>query len=264
MTIHGEPHRGAMEIVDCSRWREGHRCRAECAPQVSLEHAMELGRRVQEMLEPPPFQRFEEVTADSWMSVSQRVGGDFQSIYSLGRRIRAIQGDVMGKGLNAALLAAYLVGLFEGLSRQELPLPEVLARMNCCLAERTRNRPMFATALVLEVDLAAREWSFSRAGHELPLLVRYDGRICRLPKGGALPLGVDLQERFSAFHLPLQAGDRLLVYTDGALEVGLNQERLREALTRPRLGIPDVVALLAAPPYRDDVSLLLLSCDPPT
>jgi len=259
VTIQGEPRSGQVEIVDCSRWHQGHICRAECAPQVSLEYAIELARRVQEMLEPPHFQRFDRLTAASWMSVSQRVGGDFQSVYQRGGRILAVQGDVMGKGVNAALLAAYLVGLFEGLIQLELPLSEILAGMNRSLAERTQNRPMFATALALEVDLKQRRWSFARAGHELPLLLRRTGRKCRLAHDRALPLGVEPDERFTTYRLPLRPGDRLLCYTDGIFELGLS----RRQLTKKLADLVDPLTLLPyPPPYRDDVSLLLFTCDP--
>lgn len=262
VTVLGEPRSGSPRIVDCSRWHQGHRCHAECAPQVSLEYAVELARRVQEMLEPRPFLRLEDVSVSSWLSVSQRVGGDFQSIYLLGRRIVAIQGDVMGKGINAALMAAYLVGMFEGLAQQALPISEALTRMNRAVAERTREQPMFATALALEVDLAARQWSFARAGHETPLLFRRDGYRCRLVSGGSLPLGVDGQERYSVFHLPLEPGDRLLVYSDGTIESGLGREELMGLLRASFLTMEEIVGRLPyPPPYRDDVSLLLLTCD---
>ncbi|MBN9420713.1 hypothetical protein ABS71_08085 [bacterium SCN 62-11] len=264
VTVQGEPHSGQVEITRCSRWQHGHRCRAECAPQVSLEYAIELGRRVQEMLEPPHFQRLEDLTASSWMSVSQRVSGDFQSVYFLGRRILAIQGDVMGKGVNAALLAAYLVGLFEGLIQHSKSLSEIVSGMNRSVAERTQNRPMFATALVLEIDLSERQWRFCRAGHEIPLLTRRAGRACRLTSGSSLPLGIDPREQYSVTHRPLHHGDRLLLCTDGALEVGLNPRDLRETLARPGCQLSDLVALLpASRPYRDDVSLLLFACDDP-
>ena len=262
VTVQGEPQSGSIQIVNCSRWDQGHRCRAECAPQVSLEYAIELGRRVQEMLEPPALLRHQGMTMESWMSVSQRVGGDFQSVYCLSDRIVAIQGDVMGKGVNAALLAAYLVGMFEGLIHQDLSLPEILERMNRAVAERTRKRPMFATALALQVNLATRQWSFARAGHELPLLLRRAGQRCRLVNGCALPLGVDPQERYSLYQRRLHPGDRLLAYTDGALEVGLSEKALLENLKNPSVALKDLVQLLPSPPpYRDDVSLLLLHCD---
>lgn len=264
VTVQGEPHSGSMEIVDCSRWHEGHRCRAECAPQVSLEYAIELARRVQEMLEPPPLQRLEDIAVSSWLSVSQRVGGDFQCAHCLDRRVVAIQGDVMGKGVNAALLAAYLVGMFEGLLQDRLPLTEILARMNRAVAERTQAQPMFATALALEVNLSAREWSFARAGHEIPILMRGAGHLCRLVNGCSLPLGVDPKERYSVYRRKLHPGDRFLIYTDGALEVGLTREQLRTVLVKPALAMEDLVALIPpSPPYRDDVSLLLLTCDSP-
>lgn len=264
VTIHGEPHQDGLQIVDCSRWHEGHRCKAECAPQVSLEYAIELARKVQEMLEPPLFQRLEGISVASWLSVSQRVGGDFQCVHCLDGRVVAIQGDVMGKGINAALLAAYLVGMFEGLLLDGLPLNQILERMNRSVAQRTQARPMFATALVLEVDLKRRQWSFSRAGHELPMLVRQAGHRCRLVSGGCLPLGVEPEETYTVYRRPLHPGDRFLSYTDGIFEVGLKREQILAELMKPNATVESLVGLLPpSPPYRDDISLLLVACDTP-
>ena len=265
VTVHGEPHSGGTQIVDCSRWHEGHHCKAECAHQVGLEYALELGRRVQEMLEPPVQLQLEDTTVTNWMAVSHRVGGDFQSVYRFGRRLVAMQGDVMGKGVNAALLAAYLVGMFEGLIHEQLSLPEILAHMNRSLAERTQNCPMFASALAVELDLATRQWTFSRAGHELPLLMRRSGHRSRLVSDGCLPLGVEPRERYHLYRRSLQDGDRLLMYTDGLLELGLTRKRLEQVLAAPLTDLKDILALLpSSPPYRDDVSLLLLAYRCPT
>jgi len=262
VTVYGEPHGSDMQIKGCSRWGEGHHCRAECAGQVSLEYAIELGRRVQETLEPAAFHRVEDLSISSWMSVSQRVGGDFQAVHCLDQRILAIQGDVMGKGVNAALLAAYLLGLFEGLAQQGLPLRQLLTGMNHSMCERTRSRTVFATALALEVDLATRHWSFSRAGHELPLLTRGTGRLCRLVKDSGLPLGVDPHEHYPVYRRPLQSGDRLLLYTDGALEAGATRGQFLEKMTLPEVRMEDLVETIpGVRPYRDDVSLLLFCCE---
>ncbi|MFN8613653.1 MAG: PP2C family protein-serine/threonine phosphatase [Vulcanimicrobiota bacterium] len=264
VTIQGKPSQEDFQIVDCSRWHSGHHCQSQCAHQVSLEHALELARRVQEMLQPRAVQHHAGLTVASWMSVSQRVGGDFQAIHRSRDRLLAIQGDVMGKGVNAALLAAYLVGLFDALAQSHTPLPEMLSIMNRRVARRTRRRSMFATCMLVEARVKAKTWTFCRAGHEHPLLLRADGRAWEIDGGQSLPLGVEAREKYQVCVSQLEAGDKILLVTDGGLEVGLTYERclqlLRETPT-PRVLEKIAGELPGCPPYRDDVSLLWLGVD---
>lgn len=264
VTIQGAPSQEEFRIVDCSRWHTGHRCQNQCAHQVSLEHALELGRRVQEMLQPEIVQRYPGLTISSWMSVSQRVGGDFQAIHRTRDRLLAIQGDVMGKGVNAALLASYLVGLFDAMAHSRVPITEMLAVMNRRVARRTRKRPMFATCMLVEARIRSRTWSFCRAGHEQPLLLRADGHDWQIECGQSLPLGVEASETYQVCKSELKPSDQILLLTDGGLEVGLSYARSLELMqTNPN---PKVVTRIAreipgTPPYRDDVSLLWLGVD---
>ncbi|MBS2038867.1 serine/threonine-protein phosphatase [bacterium] len=264
VTIQGKPSHEEFQILDCSRWHTGHRCQNQCAHQVSLEHALELGRRVQEMLQPELVQRYPGLTVSSWMSVSQRVSGDFQAIHRTRERLLAIQGDVMGKGVNAALLAAYLVGLFDALAHSRTPLTEMLAILNRRVARRTRKRPMFATCSLVEARINSRTWSFCRAGHEQPVLLRADGSDWQVDCGQSLPLGVEAAESYRVYKSELRASDQILLMTDGGLEVGLSWERSRELMRDG--STPKVVTRIASelpghPPYRDDVSLLWLGVD---
>jgi serine phosphatase RsbU (regulator of sigma subunit) len=265
VTIQGRPSQEDFQILDCSRWQTGHRCQNQCAHQVSLEHSLELGRRVQEMLQPEAVQRYPGMTIASWMSVSQRVGGDFQAIHRTPKRLLAIQGDVMGKGVNAALLAAYLVGLFDGLAHARLSLTEMLAVMNRRVARRTRRRPLFATCLLVEARISSRTWSFCRAGHEQPGLLRADDQVWEVDCGLSLPLGVEAGETYRTCTTELKPSDQVLLMTDGGLEVGLSYEHSLQLMREDSTA--SVISKIAAelpgvPPYRDDVSLLWLGVGP--
>jgi serine phosphatase RsbU (regulator of sigma subunit) len=264
VTIQGNPHEGEFRIVKCSRLAEGESCQQQCHGQVQFEHSLELARRVQEMLQPEPLQRFEGLTVATWMSVSQRVGGDFQAVHGLRDRLLAIQGDVMGKGAAAALLAAYLVGIFDSLAERGTPALEILSVMNQRVAQRTEGRPMFATAMLVEARFKARSWAFYRAGHEWPFLLRQSHRDWTLDFEPSLPLGVDRHEVYSWSHSRLLQGDQVLLVTDGGREVGLNDAGIRELMAQESTTLlPKRIAdsIAYPPPYRDDVSLLWLGVD---
>ena len=58
---------------------------------------------------------------------------------------------------------------------------------------------------------------FSNAGHNPPLLVRKSGSFERLSDGGTV-LGVFPDTPYDQGEMPLEAGDRLIFYTDGITE----------------------------------------------
>ncbi len=104
------------------------------------------------------------------------------------------------------------------------PLAEVVTRLNqeICRSHLFQDGDFF-TALNLELDHASLRLAYVAAGHPPFLLVR-GGEVRLLPELGAagtnLPVGFIDNHRFTAATLQLQPGDKLILYTDGLLEVG--------------------------------------------
>ncbi len=104
------------------------------------------------------------------------------------------------------------------------PLAEVVTRLNqeICRSHMFQDGDFF-TALNLELDHASLRLAYVAAGHPPFLLVR-GGEVRLLPELGAagtnLPVGFIDNHRFTAATLQLQPGDKLILYTDGLLEVG--------------------------------------------
>lgn len=265
VTVRAVRSKSGVTISSCSHWQEGFSCRADCSAQVDLEYSVNLARHVQELFESPSHAQLGELSIATWMSVSHRVGGDFQIVRPFGSILRVIQGDVVGKGMAAALLAAYLVGLCDALTGEGLRPTQVLHSMNLALAERTEARPMFATVLALEADLNRRTWKWARAGHELPVLVRNSGVKVAFAEDHSLPVGVDRDELYHEHELPLLDGDRLFVGSDGTLEVGLTGQvildTLRHGQGRSDQLMQSLVDLLPDQSFRDDVTMAIIDCD---
>jgi sigma-B regulation protein RsbU (phosphoserine phosphatase) len=93
----------------------------------------------------------------------------------------------------------------------------------------------FATFFLARLDPVTLRLDYSNAGHNPPLLLRADGRIEWLTHGGLL-LGIFEDPRASESFLRLEAGDRLLLYTDGITEAAnparefFGEDRLASAL----------------------------------
>lgn len=194
--------------VTADRYRE---CRGR---ELELEKAIELARRRQQQLEPPARQvLYGCLEVSTWMQVSRRLGGDFLVVERMdGERVSVVLGDVMGKGLPAALVAAYLEGVYRYLARQGLGPAAILSELNRSLAAFAPEEVLFATAVCLQVDLREGLWTVSRAGHELPSWLELAGPA-------HLPLGLDSEMRYTQLSVPLRLGDRVLFGSDGATEL---------------------------------------------
>jgi len=128
-------------------------------------------------------------------------------------------GDVMGKGLGAAIVSAGIkTSLAQVRQRSAESAIETLAD-----SLRTQISPMLhemeslLTLITARVDIHAGELSFIDFGAPYVLLQRAHRGQVIFVHGDMLPLGVS-QEALHITKLPLHKGDRLLFISDGILD----------------------------------------------
>jgi len=142
------------------------------------------------------------------------VGGDLYEIIPTGYGIRVIIGDVRGNGLDAVLLARYVLSAFRR-SAVALPAMEHVAGEVGQTIKPHVGEEDFVTAALAQITPTG-ELTIVNCGHHPPLL-RHRGDLQSLTDGKeALPLG--LEDEFTAFTAAWSPGDRLLLYTDGLVE----------------------------------------------
>jgi serine phosphatase RsbU (regulator of sigma subunit) len=94
--------------------------------------------------------------------------------------------------------------------------------VNQYLAENTpTNR--FVTLFVAELDPRTGVLNYINAGHNPPLLGRANGQVEQLESGG-FPLGIIPMADFEVGQLNLEAGESLVIYSDGVSEANNLQE----------------------------------------
>jgi sigma-B regulation protein RsbU (phosphoserine phosphatase) len=149
------------------------------------------------------------------------VGGDFVDFFRLPDGLIGIYlGDVVGKGLPAAMYAALVTGTLRGIHKCGTDTDSVLTRLN----ERLLQRPLpgrFCSTLYALFNPDTRELIYSNAGMPLPLLV--SGTRCRQLGEGGLPSGLFPGATYGRHVIQLGAGDCVLFATDGLHELR-NQE----------------------------------------
>jgi phosphoserine phosphatase RsbU/P len=180
------------------------------------EHAREA-RLIQSSLVPTKGLSLESVEIAFRFIPFSEVGGDFVDFFHLPDGFIGIYlGDVVGKGLPAAMFAALVMGILRGIHKTGTDTERVLGLLN----ERLVQRPIrgrFCSTLYAVFNPVTRELIFSNAGMPLPLLV--SGTRCQQLGEGGLPPGMFPGAAYQRHVVQLQPGDCVLFATDGLHEL---------------------------------------------
>lgn len=208
------------------------RPRARTDPGV-LETELEIAGKIQETLlfgqAPGDLTALELAT---FGVPSRQVGGDFFDFHVHGRdQVDVVIGDVMGKGVPAALVGTAVKGQFLRFTRgaragdpsHHGQPATIVGQVHDAVAAQLLELDTFVTACYLRFDVAAARLVFVDCGHTHTLLWRAGtGRVERLrddlPPGVNLPLGIDPATRFEQTEVALAPGDLVLLYSDGLTE----------------------------------------------
>ena len=191
----------------------------ELAQKERLEREMELARQVQQSVLPRTFPKMAGFRFAALNEPARRVGGDFYDVIELdGGHFGLAIADVSDKGMPAALYMALTRSLLRAEARRARSPLAVSANVNRLLLELAEP-DLFVTLFYGVVDAATRRLTYTRAGHDRPVLLR-DGDAQELPGNGtALGLMDEDQLHLSEEHIDLSPGDRLVLYTDGLCDI---------------------------------------------
>ncbi len=197
-------------------------------PDADLEEARSL-QQAMIPLEPLSAQGFE--IACRFRS-AYRVGGDFADYFILpDRRLDFYLGDVVGKGVSAALYAALAAGMLRGFNKRgEMP-GSLLGRLN----ERLLLYALpgrFCASQYGVLDLTTRILTFGNAGLPFPLHLTPAG--CHSIGSGGIPPGMLHDTSYEQHSVRLEPGESVVFYTDGVVDAAdvsrreFGTERLRQ------------------------------------
>jgi hypothetical protein len=179
--------------------------------QQAMEQDVKQAQEVQQVLIPEELPRVAGLTIESEYRPAREVGGDFFQIipHANDGSVLIVVGDVTGKGLQAGMLVALIVGAIRAEAAHSNDPLTALNALNQRLCGRGEAH---ATGLALRVAQDGAV-TLANAGHLPPYL---NGK--ELPMEGALPLGMSPTAKFSLMHFQLAPGDRLLLMSDGVVE----------------------------------------------
>jgi sigma-B regulation protein RsbU (phosphoserine phosphatase) len=151
------------------------------------------------------------------------VAGDYYDAFyptddaAAGGQLMLVMADVAGKSVPAALLMATLQASLRTIASEGLPLSELAIRLNHYACAHSLGGQRFTTAVLAEYDPATRRLAYVNAGHNSPVIRRANSSTDRL-ESGSLPLGITPEATFPSAEVTLQAGDTLVLFTDGVVE----------------------------------------------
>jgi serine phosphatase RsbU (regulator of sigma subunit) len=168
-------------------------------------------QEVQRVILPQSHVRVSGLNIESEYRPAREVGGDFFQIipHPADGSLLIVVGDVAGKGLQAGMLVALLVGATRSTAEITSDPLAVLQALNRRLLGRGEA---YATCLALRIT-ADGDATIANAGHLPPYI---NGNPVQLD--GALPLGAMDGADFSTAQLRLNPNDQLFLATDGLAE----------------------------------------------
>ena len=198
-----------------------------------MEEDLEMARELQMTFLPKQFPTVPRGVALAASAVkfssifhpTSSMSGDYYNVVRVSdTAVGVFMCDVMGRGVRAALVTAMMRTLEDQLSGLAGDPGALLTKMNHSLRGilGQLGATLYTTACYVVVDIANGCLTFANAGHPAPLLVR-DATEEVLPTdaqhaaGPALGLMDDV--KYLTHHLPVVAGDLVLVYTDGLFNV---------------------------------------------
>jgi sigma-B regulation protein RsbU (phosphoserine phosphatase) len=234
-----------------------------------IQNELEVARRIQLSILPgefPPKRNFR--IAARYVPMTSVAGDLYDYVIADDCQVGLLIADVSGHGVPAALIAS-MVKLAAASQRAVAADPsQFLSGMNSALLGNTQNQ--FVTAAYAYLNSESGELRYSAAAHPPLLLVR-NGCVTPIEQNGLMLAAFDFASYSTAVH-KLEAGDRIVLYTDGILEASnpagdfLGNDALCDLLTRtrglsPAMAADSIISSVRKWAAKQDDDLTVLVCD---
>ncbi|HMG86217.1 MAG TPA: PP2C family protein-serine/threonine phosphatase [Terracidiphilus sp.] len=219
---HVEPY-GFAVLLACLGYVAAHRALQRDKELDEIQQELDLARRMQLSILPGDFPASRSFrVAAKYVPMTSVAGDLYDFLLADDQHAGLLIADVSGHGVPAALIAS-MVKMAAISQRAQTAHPAVLlSGMNSALCGNTQGQ--YVTAAYVYLDAHARELHYAAAGHPAMLLLR-NGAVTEIAENGMLLAAVP-GANYESRSLPLESGDRLLLYTDGVIEARNAEGRL--------------------------------------
>jgi serine phosphatase RsbU (regulator of sigma subunit)/CRP-like cAMP-binding protein len=232
---------------DIAQWNEKLEFRvAEQVAQLEefakLEHELKVASDIQKSMLPRSIPNLRGYDIFANLIPAKTVGGDFYDFIPLGEDSIAIAiGDVSDKGVPAALFMAMVRSFLRAEVKPGVSPKHTLEAVNTHLLE-LNDKGIFVTILLGILNNKTRQFVYSRAGHELPILIDYKGAVKQLNKGEGQALGVFDLVTLDEQTIDFSDNSMMLLYTDGISDAINHQNKM--------FGLQGILRTICNPPNK--------------
>jgi sigma-B regulation protein RsbU (phosphoserine phosphatase) len=191
---------------------------------LQQEQELDKAREIQQGLLPKKIPQVKGLEVAGTWQPARVVGGDYFDVLKFSEsKIGVCIGDVVGKGISAALLMANLQASFRAFASEAVSPGALVSKLNEVISNNIAANK-FVTFCYCMVDTTDNRLTYASAGHCPPILFHKSGEAVPLKEGGT-PLGIFPDRKYEDAGLQLESGDRLVLYTDGLTEAMNSDEQ---------------------------------------
>jgi sigma-B regulation protein RsbU (phosphoserine phosphatase) len=236
---------------------------------------LQQARAIQRSLLPVELPQIDGVEVTARWQPAREVSGDYYDVLRLGdQRLLLCVGDVVGKGMPAALLMSSLQAALKAVVHRADSPRQICTEVRNVMLQSLAGGT-FVTFFLCLIDREAGRLTYTNAGHNPPLLVRADGTLVELVVGGPILARIAAGMPYEEASVAIAPGDRLVLYTDGVTEAMdadeemFEEERLqalvlehrRDSAAKLEQVIADTVLAHADGMLQDDLTLLVAAVE---
>jgi phosphoserine phosphatase RsbU/P len=198
---------------------------------------------------------------------AKQVGGDFYDWQEITPTLFNLTlGDVMGKGMAAAMLMATTRSALHAVTLTNTP-GHALQLAERSLLGDLENSESFVTLFHAQLDASRRTMTFVDCGHGYVFLRRANSSVQGLSPRG-LPVGVQGGQIYQEGVLQFERGDTLVLFSDGVIDANPELELTNtilaaelEGATSSQQMVDRLINLTGLPdPQPDDITVVVLRC----
>lgn len=191
---------------------------ASIVEKERMERELEIAAEVQRSILPGDLPQYPGYNFAAFLKPARQIGGDLYNIVNLDSdHIGILLADVADKSVQAALYMAVTTTLFQVESKHSLSPAEVAQCVHRGLMEISSAANIFVTAFYGILHRPSRKLTYVLAGQERPFLLR-EGQPIQTLSGRGRFLGMINPLELHEYTLQLNPGDKLLLYSDGAVD----------------------------------------------
>ena len=243
-----------------------------------MEEELNIARDLQTSMLPAECPQIDGFKIAAFSLPAMEVGGDFYDFAETeAGNLAMLIGDVTGKSVSGALVMSASRSIFRMLSEETLSVADIMNRANR-RAKKDIKSGMFVALLYATLNPETRVLTICSAGQTQPIYLSAKTGEAKLleTRGDTFPLGILADAEYEETHVQLEAGDQVVLYTDGVVEAMdpkgeiFGFDRLLEAVKQAEANSAEALlnhlkgqvdVFVGEAPQHDDLTVIVISVE---